>query len=51
MGRTIIEGWWCDNCEFFESEDDIDTTIDACRACGCSANSHTPVEIVTRGLV
>lgn len=48
--QTVAEGWWCGKCEFFEQDDDIDTTIDVCQLCGCSGSEHRPVEIVTKGL-
>lgn len=45
-GQEIVEGWWCNQCDFFEGQDDVDTTKDQCQACGCNGASHIPVVIV-----
>lgn len=44
----IIEGWWCESCEFFEAEDDVNTDTDMCTACGCNGATHIPVEIIRK---
>lgn len=46
--QTLAEGWWCTQCEFFEQEDEIDTTIDECPSCGCNGSEHVPVEITNK---
>lgn len=50
MMRVVADGWWCRTCEFFEQEDDIDTTIEVCKVCGCNGSEHVAVEVVTKGL-
>jgi hypothetical protein len=52
MMRTIATGWWCETCEFFEDEDQVDLTNEVqCTGCGCPPGAHVPVEVVTKGLV
>lgn len=48
--QTVAEGWWCENCETFEQDDEINTEVPQCQLCGCSGVDHRPVEIVTKGL-
>lgn len=49
MMQTKAEGWWCENCEFFEEDDsDIWNDHDQCEACGCSGSDHVRVEVVTK---
>lgn len=45
-GQTLAEGWWCEGCEFFESDDDVDVTKGICIGCGCAGSAHIPVEVV-----
>jgi hypothetical protein len=47
MMQVKAEGWWCENCEFFE-EEDSDQWSDTCAACGCGGEHHTRVEVVTK---
>jgi len=47
MLEIMAEGWWCTGCEFFEMEDEVDTTTDTCTSCGCEGGKHRPVEVVT----
>lgn len=49
MMEILAEGWWCEGCETFEMEDDIDETKDFCFSCGCAGSQHRPVEILTKG--
>lgn len=51
MMQTVATGWWCRRCEFVELEDEVDTTNDQCRACGCEGGYHVSVDVVTKGLV
>lgn len=48
--RTVAEGWWCENCEFFEADEDQDQWSDMCPSCGCDGSEHIRVEVVTKGL-
>ncbi len=51
MMRTVATGWWCENCEFFEDEDQVDLlNEDRCIGCGCAPSAHVSVEIITKGL-
>jgi len=45
-GQTLADGWWCLNCEFFEQDDEINTTIEQCQSCGCNGAAHVPVQVV-----
>jgi len=52
MMRTVATGWWCETCEVFEDEDQIDLMNEIrCNACGCAPSAHVTVDVITRGLV
>lgn len=51
MMRVVAIGWWCETCEFFEDEDQIDLMAPTCTSCGCLSNNHVSVEVATKGLV
>lgn len=41
----IAHGFWCESCEFFELDEDLDHN-ERCIACGCPADDHTSVKVV-----
>lgn len=41
---VIAEGYWCSDCEFYESGDDM-CDLD-CHACGCRREDHVRVSLV-----
>lgn len=47
-GTDLAEGWWCQKCEFFEDDDQIDTTVDECPSCGCPGATHLRVAVVAK---
>ena len=47
----IAKGYWCTNCEFFEDEIYSQFEADICNACGCPADSHTCVRVVSEDAV
>lgn len=47
-GTTLATGWWCQECEFFERDDDINTEVELCVMCGCPGFHHKPVEVVCK---
>jgi hypothetical protein len=48
MMEVKAEGWWCENCEFFESDEDQEQWSDTCESCGCDGSVHVRVEVVTK---
>lgn len=47
-GQTMAEGWWCETCEVYEHDDDVDTTREVCIACGCNGAAHIPAQVVAK---
>lgn len=42
--EILATGWWCVNCEFFETDD---PNIDGdCASCGCSPAEHHSAAVV-----
>lgn len=47
-GAPVAEGWWCQTCEFYEDDDEINAEMEMCVCCGCSGASHIRVDVVAR---
>jgi hypothetical protein len=45
MNEIIKQGEWCNNCEFFESNNYYDE-YGGCQSCGCYGSDHLSVKVV-----
>jgi DNA-directed RNA polymerase alpha subunit len=43
MSETLVKGYWCEGCGFFEPYKSIS---DPCESCGCPANVHKRAKVV-----
>lgn len=45
-GVTLDEGWWCQTCTTYESDEYAYHRDDVCNGCGCDGSAHVRVEVV-----